>query len=294
MRIAILDMYNNVPNEGMRCIRQLIERTRQGVARQGVAQTEQSGDLAYDIFNVRAHNALPDLDYDLYISTGGPGVPIPLGEAWEQPYFRLIDQLFAHNQTNESKKYVFLICHSFQLVAGHLGLGEISKRKSTSFGIFPVHKTDEGHFEPLLRQLPDPFFAVDSRDYQLTSPDLDRFDELGAKLLCLEKIRPYINLERAVMAVRFSDVVFGTQFHPEADGDGMLRYFMTAEKRNQIVEVHGAAKYDDMVDHLRDPDKIELTEAVIIPGFLRQAIEGNKLSTTPVNRQRYTEKEQIR
>jgi homoserine O-succinyltransferase/O-acetyltransferase len=262
MKIAILDMYDNYANEGMRCIQQII---RMVAGNEGV-------DLPFDVFNVRANHELPGLDYDAYISTGGPGSPLPLGEPWEPPYFALFDSLFAWNQANEDKKQVFLICHSFQLVAGHLGLGTVSKRRSTSFGIFPMHRTDDGNTEPLMAGLPEPFFAVDSRDYQLTEPNLDRFEALGATILCLEKIRPHVNLDRAVMAIRFSPDVLGTQFHPEADGEGMLRYFSTDEKRNQIVGIHGQAKYDEMVAYLQDPDTIELTESVFLPNFLRNAI----------------------
>ncbi|MBO0931480.1 type 1 glutamine amidotransferase [Fibrella aquatilis] len=262
MRIAILDMYNNVANEGMRCIQQAIR----------LVETTDGEPLPFTVYNVRAENAVPDLSYDTYISTGGPGVPLPLGEPWEQPYFDFIDALLAYNAQNEVKKPLFLICHSFQLVAGHLGLGKVSKRRSTSFGIFPMHKTADGAHDPLLSALPEPFYAVDSRDYQLTQPDEARFAELGAKLLCLEKIRPHVPLDRAIMAIRFTPEVFGTQFHPEADDEGMLRYFLLDEKRQQITLVYGEDKYNEMVGSLQDPDKIALTEAVIIPGFLRAAI----------------------
>lgn len=262
LKVAILDMYDNHPNEGMRCIHQLIQH---------VQETEQI-DLEVDVFNVRAAHQLPGLEHDIYISTGGPGSPLPTNESWERHYFLLIDRLFDYNRHHRQKKYVFLICHSFQLVSRHLRLGLISKRRSTSFGIFPVHKTDDGHSEAYFRSLPDPLFAVDSRDYQLTSPNWKRIEELGMKVLALEKIRPHVNLERAIMAIRFSNEIFGTQFHPEADSDGMLRYFKTEEKRTQIITHHGEAKYTEMVTSLEDPDKIKRTESVIIPGFLRQAI----------------------
>lgn len=268
LKLAILDMYDNHPNEGMRCIHQLIQKTKE----------EEQVDLAVDVFNVRASDELPDLSYDIYISTGGPGSPMPSADTWERHYFSLIDRLFAYNRTNRQKKYVFLICHSFQLVARHFRLGMISKRRSTSFGIFPIHRTDDGHSEPFFKVLPDPLFAVDSRDFQLTSPNWSRIEELGMKVLALEKIRPHVNLERAIMAVRFSNEIFGTQFHPEADSAGMLRYFLTDEKRNQIIENHGEEKYNEMVASLQDPDKIQFTESVIIPSFLRQAIQ----ATLPV------------
>ncbi|GAB3996096.1 hypothetical protein GCM10028807_37980 [Spirosoma daeguense] len=262
VKIAVLDMNNNHANEGMRCILQLIRNV----------QGNDHAELAFDVFNVRAENKLPDLSYDIYISSGGPGSPMASSDEWEARYFSLIDQLFAWNQRNERKKYVFLICHSFQLVTRHLNLAVLSRRRSTSFGILPVHKTDEGCTEPLLRGLPDPFYAVDSRDYQITSPNLERMDEMGATILCLEKIRPHVALDRAIMSIRFSPEVIGTQFHPEADNEGMLRYFMKEEKKNQVVKNFGQAKYDEMLTYLKDPEKIPLTESVILPGFLRSAI----------------------
>ncbi|MCX6215109.1 homoserine O-succinyltransferase [Spirosoma sp.] len=268
VKIAVLDMNNNHANEGMRCILHIIRNV----------QGNDHAELAFDVFDVRANNELPDLDYDIYISSGGPGSPMASSDEWESRYFELIDQIFDWNAHNDRKKFVFLICHSFQLVVRHLGLGLLSRRKSTSFGIFPVHKTDEGDSETLLEGLPDPFFAVDSRDYQITSPDAERMTEMGADILCLEKIRPHVLLDRAVMAMRFSPEIIGTQFHPEADNEGMLRYFLQPEKRNHIVLNFGQEKYDDMVSYLQDPDKIPLTESVILPGFLRQAIRS--LSST--------------
>ena len=72
-RVAILDMYNNQPGEGMRCIRQLLQR----------AQADNQ--VAFEVveFNVRAKNEVPDLDFDIYVSSGGPGSPLDSGEAWE-------------------------------------------------------------------------------------------------------------------------------------------------------------------------------------------------------------------
>jgi GMP synthase-like glutamine amidotransferase len=262
IRIAILDMYHNAPNEGMRCIRQLLNR---GAAEAGLP-------FQVDTFNVRTGEALPGLEYDIYVSTGGPGSPLASAEAWEPGYFALIDSLLAHNQRHDLKKHLLLICHSFQLVSRHLGLGEVSQRKSTSFGVLPVHLTPEGLADPVLQGLPDPFFVVDSRDYQLTDLDPSRLAALGAEVLCLEKERPHVPLERAVMAIRFTPEVFGSQFHPEADGDGMLRYMLTDERRQQVITAYGEAKYEEMVHLLANPDTIERTESVIVPSFIRRAV----------------------
>jgi homoserine O-succinyltransferase/O-acetyltransferase len=263
IKIAILDMYNGHANEGMRCIKMLVGKF---LSQEGIRGN-------YDIFDVRKENQVPDLSYDIYISSGGPGNPLPEGHAWEKPFYRLIDSIFEYNQENEDKKHLFLICHSFQMVSYHLGFGEVTKRRSTSFGVMPIHKEFEGDSEVIFERLPEPFYAVDSRDYQLIQPNWDKIEDFGAKILCLEKIRPHIDLERAIMAIRFSDEVFGTQFHPEADSEGMLRYFKTEEKKKAVIENYGEEKYYEMIDRLDDPDKIMLTEAVVIPTFLNIAAE---------------------
>jgi imidazoleglycerol phosphate synthase glutamine amidotransferase subunit HisH len=50
---------------------------------------------------------------------------------------------------------------------------------------------------------------------------MNRFKELGIQLLALEKERPYVDLPRALMAIRFNEYFIATQFHPEADATGM-------------------------------------------------------------------------
>ena len=263
-RVAILDMYNNHPGEGMRCIRQLLQR----------AQADNSIDFEVDTFNVRANSEVPDLSYDIYISSGGPGSPLASDEPWEPLFFAFVDALFAYNKTAGRKKYLLAICHSFQLISRHLGVGTVSKRKSTSFGVLPMHLTDAGHADPVLGTLPEPFFAVDSRDYQLADLHPERLAELGATVLCLEKERPHVPLARAVMAIRFSPEVLATQFHPEADGDGIYRYMLTDVRKEQVITAYGEDKYDEMMRLLRDPGTIELTESIVVPTFLRDALAG--------------------
>jgi GMP synthase-like glutamine amidotransferase len=271
LKVAILDLYNNAPNEGMRCLNQLVRR----------AQAESPVALTYDVFDVRANQQVPDLSYDIYLSSGGPGSPLATEEAWEEPFFALLDGILTWNQTHERKKYLFVICHSFQLLTRHLGIGELSKRKSTSLGIFPLPKTEAGETDPLLSSLPDPFYVMDSRDYQVTQPNEERLAELGIQVLALEKERPHVSLEQAIMAIRVSDEVFGTQFHPEADSEGMLRYLKTDAKRQQVVEAHGEEKYEEMVTLLQDPNTLGLTDATILPVFLRTAIEALAAQAVP-------------
>jgi hypothetical protein len=104
------------------------------------------------------------------------------------------------------------------------------------------------------------------------------FEEKGAKILAIEKERPHVDLERCIMAIRFSDQIIGTQFHPEADPIGMKMYLMLEEKKTAIIKNHGEDKYLDMLNSLDDPNRITLTQSIILPNFLNQAI--NSLQKT--------------
>jgi hypothetical protein len=104
-------------------------------------------------------------------------------------------------------------------------------------------------------------------------PKKKKFKSLGSTILCKEKKRPHIPLERAIMAIRFSKEIFGVQFHPEADSEGMMRYFKRADKRDHIIKHHGKRKYHNMMIHLDDDDKILKTNRTIIPRFLQEAAD---------------------
>ncbi len=114
---------------------------------------------------------------------------------------------------------------------------------------------------------------MDSRDYQVIEPDNRRVQELGATILAIEKERPHIPLERAIMAIRFNENMIGTQFHPEADAIGMSMYLQREDKKETVIENHGYEKWKSMIDHLNDPDKILYTYSHVIPNFLNQSVE---------------------
>lgn len=263
-KIAILDMNAGEPNEGMRCITMLVEDFL----------SKDSINGTYDTFDVRVNGVLPEVDaYDIFISSGGPGSPLLNGEAWESKFLNFLDSVLSYNLSYHAKKHLFLICHSFQLACQHWDVARVTKRRSTSFGILPIFKTKSGEKEILFEGLQDPFYAVDSRDYQVIGPKEWKLDTLDGKVLCREKIRPNVSLERAVMAIRFSNEIFGTQFHPEADAEGMMRYFKRDDKKQLVVKKHGKKKYLDMIEHLDDDDKIMKTNHTIIPRFLQQAAD---------------------
>lgn len=261
LRIAILDLYEGEPNQGMRCIRQIINEWSEF----------HSIPARFDEFDVRRHQQVPDLSYDVYISSGGPGSPLESeGSEWEAAYFNWLSQIERWNNDpdHHNKKFVFFICHSFQLVCRHYGIGLVSRRKKTAFGVFPVHVTFEGQQDPVFRGLKDPFYVVDSRNYQITTPDFEQINNMGATILCIEKYRPHVPYEQAIMGMRFNDYMIGTQFHPEADAIGMSIHLQTEEKKQTVIESHGEEKWRSMVEQLNDPDKIMWTYAHVLPNFL--------------------------
>ena len=272
LRIAILDLYAGTSNQGMRGIRKTIQ------------EFEENHQLECSVseFEVRLAHEVPELDFDIFISSGGPGSPLESENSeWENLYFNWLQKIIDYNndKNNPVKKHVFFICHSFQLACRFFKAGKVINRKSQAFGVFPVHFLPAAHHEIIFKGLSDPFYAVDSRDYQVIQPNLSHLNKIGATILAIEKARPHVPYERALMAIRFNEYMFGTQFHPEADAIGMIEYLHTEEKKKTVIENHGEPKWQSMVEQLHDPEKIKNTYDCILPNFLTVAIQ-NKIALT--------------
>ena len=85
IRIAILDLYEGVSNQGMRCIREILNQFGD----------QYQLDIIWDEFDVRQHMQVPDLSYDIFISSGGPGSPLDsFGSKWEEVYFKWLAGIF--------------------------------------------------------------------------------------------------------------------------------------------------------------------------------------------------------
>jgi GMP synthase-like glutamine amidotransferase len=266
IRIAILDLYEGHANQGMRCIREILNQFRES----------NDLDIEWSEFDVRRKNEVPDMSYDLFISSGGPGDPLESRYSdWEKVYFTWLKNVerWNDNPANLQKKFVFFICHSFQLACRHYNIGVVCKRRSTAFGIFPVHMLEAGVEEPVFRGLSNPFYAVDSRDFQVIQPNDHVMQKMGAKILCIEKERRHVPYERAIMGVRFNEYMIGTQFHPEADATGMTMYLEREDKKQNIVENYGEEKWKSMISYLNDPAKILMTYSHVLPNFLNHSIE---------------------
>jgi GMP synthase-like glutamine amidotransferase len=266
-KLAILDLYDGTPNLGMGSIKEIVSRF--------------NNQLEWKVFDVRSKGEVPDMSYDIYISSGGPGSPLDGDGTWDVQFYNWMDAVWQWNKDHPyAKKHVFFICHSFQMACKHFELALVTKRKSQSFGTFPVHLTDLGVSDPLLGHLSNPFHVADFRDYQVIQPDEDRLEELGAEILALEKIRPHVPLERAIMAVRFSDEIIGVQFHPEADPEGMLSHFRDPERKRKVIAEHKESKYRQMIADINDPNKLDRTYRHVLPAFLKQSIQSVKWEVT--------------
>lgn len=266
IKIATIDLYNNERNEGMRCIREIAN---------DAINKNSNVEISYSVFDTRFKCEIPGMDNDIFISSGGPGSPFEgEGTKWEKDYFNLLDKIFTYNQNNpDKKKYIFFICHSFQMMARFFKLGLVNKRYSKSFGVMPFNLTDEGMEDIIFKGLPNTFYAADIRQYQVIEPDDKIFNDLDAKVLSYEAFEENKKYPPALAAVRISDEIAGTQFHPEADTESMLYHFKQDERKKYVVEKYGEEKFHEMITLLEDHAVIKLTRKTVIPSFINNAIE---------------------
>ncbi len=261
MRIAVLDLNNQEENQGFQSILEIVHHFQQ----------ESMDAVEIESFDVRAENEFPDFhSFDVFISSGGPGSPLPIGEAWEARYFQWLNQLMDYNRYHDQKKFAFLICHSFQLACIEWKLGHVGKRPTYSFGVLRVNKTAEANTDVVFGDLSNPFYAVDSRAYEIYLNSDEEIAESKFDIMATEfqKGEPR---HTVLMAARFSKEIYGTQFHPEAWPEGFLKAVEKTERKKQIIESYGEAYYEKMLNHINDPDKLAATYHCILPNFLQMA-----------------------
>ncbi|OAV44760.1 type 1 glutamine amidotransferase [Lewinella sp. 4G2] len=266
LKLAILDLYNGIPNQGMRCIKEIVEQL--------------ADVIDYKVFDVRQTSRVPDMTYDIFISSGGPGNPIGGDglEGWEDAWTGWLDKVYQYNLSNGRKKHVLFICHSFQMAVAHFELANVCARKGISFGTFPVYREHDENMDLLFAGLDNPFWVADFRRFQVIEPNDVRLEEIGASVIALEKIRPHVDLERAVMAIRWSDEIVGVQFHPEADPEGMMAHFSRKDIKDEVIKDHGRDKWLQIMEDLNHPERITRTHETVIPGFLKRAVQALTIS----------------
>ena len=117
--IALLDMYDGIPNQGMRCLIDIINRFTPLVS--------------FQIYDVRGKCEIPEIgQYDIYISTGGPGNPLVGDGTWDIKYYEFIDALRKWNLENPVKSTCCSFVIPFRWLASILVL-----RKSRKEMILP-------------------------------------------------------------------------------------------------------------------------------------------------------------
>jgi hypothetical protein len=151
--------------------------------------------------------------------------------------------------------------------------GKVTQRHSKLFGVMPFTLTKEGKSDNIFKELANPFYAADIRQFQVIEPDRKVIKELGAKILSYEIVDDDKKAEPALAAVRISDEIVGTQFHPEADPNSMLYHFKQDERKKQVVEKYGEERYFEMIKILERPETIKKTRETVIPSFLNHAID---------------------
>ena len=266
IKVATIDLYNNERNEGIRCIKEIVKEAK---------LKNSDKEISYEVFDTRYKGEVPGIENDVFISSGGPGSPFEgEGTQWEKDYFNLIQKIWDHNQNNpERKKYLFFICHSFQMMGRFFKFGIVNQRHSKSFGVMPFTLTEEGKEDLILNGLSNPFYAADIRQFQVTEPDKKVMEELGAKILSYEIVDDSDQVQPALAAIRISNEIVGTQFHPEADPESMLYHFKQDERKKQVVDKYGEERYFEMIRILERPDTIRKTRRTVIPSFLSNAID---------------------
>ena len=84
IKVAVLDLYGGKLNQGMRCIREILD-----------AYSEKNNlTISWDEFDVRRENHVPDMSYDIFISSGGPGSPLESRYTdWDDAYFKWLKEV---------------------------------------------------------------------------------------------------------------------------------------------------------------------------------------------------------
>lgn len=140
-------------------------------------------------------------DFDFLIVLGGPQSPLKVDQ---YPY--LLDEINFIKLAISQQKRVLGFCLGAQLISEALG-GHTKQSPNKEIGIYPIRLTAEGQKDQLFSGFPEVFDAIHWHNDMPGIP-------AGAELLATSEGCP-------IQAVRFSDKVYGFQFHMEITRDGI-------------------------------------------------------------------------
>ena len=273
LRLCLVDMNAGVKNEAIRCFRRIMDDFR------GRA-THANPDLQVVVSHVQPRNLgeVPPRDFDLYLSTGGPGSPFDgYDEPWCTKYRDFLDGLIDDSLRGQTSRSALVVCHSFEIAVAHTAVARMERRATRKFGMMPVYPTPAGMRSPLLAEFGERFFAWEHREWEAIGLDPRRLAEIGGELWATESRVDPDTLALApgashkgdgLLVFRFSNNIEGTQFHPEADRDGAMAWLVRPEQTAAAVLAYGELTYARMLKSLDDPSRLVRTFERFIPGWL--------------------------
>lgn len=264
LRICIVDMNNGHVNQAMRCIRGMLASFFERVRRHNPGLPCIVGEVSPR----DTSNPIPR-DYDLYISTGGPGSPYDGdGMPWVTDYSAFLEDVVdSAIRGGERQSALFAICYSFEMVVRHFKLAAVVPRGERKFGVMPIYTTPEGQTHPLLRPFGDRLFAFEHRNWEAVDLDESKLESLGGSLLARES-RDGLSKGRAILGLDVTAGVEAVQFHPEADRPGVMNWVSRPEQAAAFKAAYGELTYQAMLRTLDDPRRLARTYALVIPGWM--------------------------
>ena len=94
LRVAILDLNNNEINRGIGYIKRMVE--------------SYGDQFEWTLFDVRYKFEIADLNFDVYVSSGGPGSPFDFTGGWNEKYYSLLNDIvnFNASASENTKKQI--------------------------------------------------------------------------------------------------------------------------------------------------------------------------------------------
>jgi GMP synthase-like glutamine amidotransferase len=267
-------MNAGVTNEAIRCFHRILDGFQAKVGR-----ANENVEIVVRHVQPRNLSEAAPRDFDLYLSTGGPGSPF---DGWDDPwctkYREFLDGLVDDAlRGHDAPRSALLVCHSFEIAIAHTKIASMERRPTRKFGMMPVYPTPAGMRAPLLAPFGERFFAWEHREWHAVGLDRARLAEIGGQLWATEsRVDPetlallpgVAHKGDGLLVFRFAANIEGTQFHPEADRDGALAWLLRPEQTRAAVEAYGEITYQRMLKSLDDPARLTRTFEHFIPGWL--------------------------